>query len=362
MNSGAPKSLAFTEDDPRWKAVTTRDASADGGFVYAVKTTGIYCRPSCPSRAPNRQNVGFFTTPAEAEAAGFRACLRCRPGGRSAAELNAEIVARACRAIEGAEAPSRLDALATAVGMSPHHLHRQFKAIVGVTPHAYGAAHRAKRLRAELEDEKSSVTEAIYGAGYSSSSRFYENSDALLGMTPTAFRRGGARETIRFAVGQCSLGAVLVAATQKGVCAIMLGDDPEALLRDLQDRFPAADLIGGDGDFEALVARVVGLVEAPALGLDLPLDVRGTAFQQRVWQALRDIPAGATNSYREVAERIGQPSAVRAVAQACGANEIAVAIPCHRVVRLDGSISGYRWGVERKRALLSREGANGAVE
>jgi AraC family transcriptional regulator of adaptative response/methylated-DNA-[protein]-cysteine methyltransferase len=270
-------------------------------------------------------------------------------------EAVAAVVAEACRLIEDAEEPPKLDALAASVGMSPFYFHRQFKAITGLTPKAYGAAHRAKKVRAELADRKTSVTSAIYGAGFNSNSRFYESSNEVLGMTPTAYKQGGKDADIRFAVGQCSLGAILVARSKKGICAITLGDNPDELVRDLQDRFPNANLIGADRGFERLVARVVGFVEAPRIGLDLPLDVRGTAFQQRVWQALRGIPAGKTASYAEVARRIGKPKAVRAVAQACGANKIAVAIPCHRVVKNDGVLSGYRWGVERKRALIDKE-------
>jgi AraC family transcriptional regulator of adaptative response/methylated-DNA-[protein]-cysteine methyltransferase len=232
-----------------------------------------------------------------------------------------------------------------------------FRATTGVTPRAYAAAHRARRVRDELS-RSSTVTEAIYGAGFNSSGRFYATSSEVLGMTPSDFRAGGSGTAIRFAVGECSLGSILVAATDRGVCAILLGDAPEPLVRDLQDRFPRARLIGGDRDFEQLVARVVGLVEAPALGLDLPLDVRGTAFQQRVWRALRAIPAGSTATYTQIAERLGAARAVRAVARACAANAIAVAIPCHRVVRSDGGLSGYRWGVARKRALLAREAAS----
>jgi AraC family transcriptional regulator of adaptative response/methylated-DNA-[protein]-cysteine methyltransferase len=270
-------------------------------------------------------------------------------------EAVAAVVAEACRRIEDAEEPPKLDALAASAGMSPFYFHRQFKAITGLTPKAYGAADRAKKVRAELADGKTSVTSAIYGAGFNSNSRFYESSNEVLGMTPTAYKQGGKDADIRFAVGQCSLGAILVARSKKGICAITLGDNPDELVRDLQDRFPNANLIGADRGFERLVARVVGFVEAPRIGLDLPLDVRGTAFQQRVWQALRGIPAGKTASYAEVARRIGKPKAVRAVAQACGANKIAVAIPCHRVVKNDGVLSGYRWGVERKRALLEKE-------
>lgn len=344
-----------TECDPRWQSVLNRDAAADGTFVYAVKTTGIYCRPSCPSRTAKPSNVSFYAAPADAEAAGYRACQRCHPNGQSLAEANIAIVAQACRLIEAAEELPKLDDLAVSVGMSPFYFHRQFKAITGLTPKAYGTAHRSKRMRAELGDAGTSVTSAIYGAGFNSNSRFYETSNEVLGMTPTTYKNGGKDADIRFAIGECSLGAILVACSDKGVCAITMGDDANALARDLQDRFPNANLIGGDDYFENLVAQVVGFVEAPQIGLNLPLDVRGTAFQQRVWQALREIPAGTTASYTDIAKRIGAPKAVRAVAQACGANKIAVAIPCHRVVRNDGALSGYRWGVERKRALLDKE-------
>lgn len=348
MNAAAPS----IDQDPRWRALTRRDPAA--GFFYAVRTTGVYCRPSCPARTPNPRNVSFHATAEAARAAGFRPCLRCRPDEPPPAERRAALVARACRAIEAAESAPSLAALAREAGLSPHHFHRLFKAVAGLTPRDYAAAHRAGRLRRAL-DAGGTVTEAIQDAGYSSSSRFYESSDALLGMTPTAFRAGGPQLEIAFAVGQSSLGAVLVARSDKGVCAILLGDDPDALVRDLQDRFPRARLVGGDQGFEALVARVVGLVEAPRLGADLPLDVRGTAFQRRVWQALQAIPPGRTASYAEIARAIGAPGSVRAVAGACAANPIAVAIPCHRVVRSDGGLSGYRWGVERKQSLLARE-------
>ena len=348
---------AATELDPRWAAVVARDRRADGTFYYSVETTGVYCRPSCPSRRASPKNVRFHQTTADAERAGFRPCRRCKPDQPPLEQVHAATIARICRVIETAEEPPRLAALAERAGLSPYHFHRVFKAVTGVTPRAYAAAQRTVRVRRELETRGKSVTEAIYDAGFSSGGRFYATSDQLLGMTPTDYRAGGADLVIRFAVGECSLGSILVAQSAKGVCAILLGDDPEGLVRDLQDRFPRATLVGGDTAFESTVARVIGLVDAPARGLDLPLDVRGTAFQHRVWQALRDIPAGSTATYTEIADRIGAPNAARAVAQACGANPLAVAIPCHRVVRTDGSLSGYRWGVDRKRRLLEKEGA-----
>jgi AraC family transcriptional regulator of adaptative response/methylated-DNA-[protein]-cysteine methyltransferase len=343
-------------DEDRWRAVKRRDPAFDGQFLFAVRTTGIYCRPSCASRPAKRENVMFFSTGAEAEKAGYRACKRCRPDKLGAPDPQVEAVKRACAKIEQAEEAPKLAELAAGAGLSPYHFHRVFKAITGVTPKAYAAETRARRAADRLRTAET-VTEAIYDSGFNSSSRFYENTDARLGMTPGAVRRGGAGAVIRFAVGQASLGAVLVAATTKGVCAILLGDDPETLVRDLQDRFPRAEFEGGDPEFERMVAEVVGLVEAPGQRLDLPLDIRGTAFQQRVWAALSAIPPGKTATYKEIALAIGQPKAVRAVAQACGANPLAIAIPCHRVVRSDGELSGYRWGVERKRKLIDREAA-----
>lgn len=345
---------SFGSDELRWAAVSKRDRAADGQFFYSVRTTGVYCRPSCAARLARRDNVAFHASTADAERAGFRPCKRCKPDQPALVEQYAAKVADACRLIENSDETPNLDALAQAAGLSRYHFHRIFKAITGVTPKTYAAAHRGERVRQRLMSS-SSVTQAIYDGGFNSNGRFYAQSTQLLGMTPTDFREHGVNRIIRFAVGQCSLGAILVAATDQGVCAILLGDDPEELVRDLQDRFDRAQLIGGDAQFEKLVAKVVGFVEAPAIGLDLPLDVRGTAFQQRVWQALREIPAGSTISYTAMAQRIGSPRAVRAVAQACAANAIAVAIPCHRVVRNDGNLSGYRWGVERKRKLLERE-------
>ncbi|MDC0661044.1 bifunctional DNA-binding transcriptional regulator/O6-methylguanine-DNA methyltransferase Ada [Marinobacter sp. SS21] len=340
-----------TIHDPRWGQVLARDGRADGQFFYGVKTTGVYCRPSCPSRRANPDNVEFFDDALAAQRAGYRACRRCRP---EALTGPGERIAELCRYIESAETAPSLQELAERAGLSRYHLQRLFKAQTGLSPAAYARGHRARRLQDALR-QSDSVTAAAYDAGYESSSRFYADSSQWLGMTPSRFRQGGHQATIRFVVGQCALGAILVASSERGVCAISLGDEPESLVTQLQDRFANAELVGGDAEFERLVARVVGLVESPGLGLELPLDIRGTAFQQRVWQALQAIPAGTTASYSEIAERIGQPSAVRAVAGACAANTLAVAIPCHRVVRSDGSLSGYRWGIERKRALLKRE-------
>lgn len=343
-----------TEEDPRWAAIVARDPKADELFVYGVKTTGVYCRPSSASRLPRPQNIQFFDTPAQAEAAGYRASKRASGDQTQLAAHHAQLVAEACRHIEQADTPPSLNTLALHAGLSPFHFHRVFKAVTGLTPKGYASAQRTRRVREGLKGQHS-VTDALYDAGFNSNSRFYESADQLLGMKPSDYKAGGTNSEILFAVGQCSLGAILVAQSRRGVCAILLGDDPDTLVRDLQDQFPKADLVGADRDFEQTVAQVVGFIEAPAIGLDLPLDLRGTAFQQRVWQALRDIPLGSTASYAQIAARIGAPKSFRAVAQACGANCLAVAIPCHRVVRSNGELSGYRWGVERKRRLLARE-------
>jgi AraC family transcriptional regulator of adaptative response/methylated-DNA-[protein]-cysteine methyltransferase len=354
LNQTRDATFLSTVQDPRWARIVARDRGADGAFWFSVRTTGVYCRPSCPSRTANPQNVRIHETLAEAKASGCRPCKRCNPDGLSVEAENAALIAKACRLIEQSEQEPSLPELAETAALSPGYFHRLFKAMTGLTPKAYGAAHRADRVRDGLDTART-VTQAIYEAGFNSSGRFYEQANDILGMTPSRFRSGGSNEEIRFAVGQSSLGAILVASSRNGVVCILLGDDADALVRALQDRFPRAAIIGGDKDYEALVARVVGFVERPALGLDLPLDIRGTAFQQRVWRALRDVRTGETVSYTDIARRIGAPRSVRAVAGACAANNIALAIPCHRVVRHDGALSGYAWGIERKRVLIERE-------
>ncbi len=342
-------------DDARWRAVMRRDRAAEGRFVYSVRTTGVYCRPTCAARRALRANVEFYQTPADAERAGFRACKRCKPNEIVSRTEYASAVALACQRIADAADSPDLEALARAANMSRSHFHRVFRSLTGLTPKAYANAHRAQRVRAALSHSPT-VTSAMYGAGFNSSGRFYSTSPKLLGMKPTQYRAGGSGASIRFAVGECSLGSILVAATEVGICAIALGDDADGLLRDLQDRFPKADLIGGDKAFERMVAKVIRFVERPSREFKLPLHVQGTAFQQRVWQKLCEIPCGQTWTYSQLARDLGEPKANRAVAHACAANPIAVAIPCHRVVRIDGSLSGYRWGIERKAKLLKAEG------
>lgn len=344
-------------NDPRWAAVRARDANADSTFVYAVKTTGVYCLPSCPSRRAKPENVLFFDTADAAIAAGFRACQRCKPEQPALASQHNDIVVDLCRFIVSAEQEPTLANLSERAGISSYHMHRLFKRITGLTPKAYAQAHRMQRVRNKLT-HNNKVTDAIYDAGYNSNSRFYAESNQLLGMAPMQYRAGGNNTEIYFAIGECSLGAILVAQSERGICAIALGDDPTLLLNELQQQFSTAKLVGGDKDYETVVAKVIGFVEHPTATFDLPLDIRGTVFQQRVWQALQTITPGKTASYSELAQRIGSPKAVRAVASACAANVLAVAIPCHRVVRNNGELSGYRWGVERKRTLLEREAAH----
>lgn len=353
-NTAVSRMHRYETDDACWNAVVSKDAAADGHFFYAVKTTGIYCRPTCSSRLPHRENVVFFKTCDAAQSGGFRACERCQPHIGPLADRHVQAVRRACELIERSLEIPDLKMLARNVGVSPYHFHRIFKRIAGLTPKAYAQGYRARQMRKKLINS-TTVTEAIYEAGYNSNSRFYAEAESLLGMRPSRFKKGGIGETIRFAIAECAMGAILVAASAKGVCAIFLGDEPDILLRNLQDQFSRATLVGGDSDFEKTVASVIGLVEDPQACVDLPLDVRGTVFQQRVWAALQAIPAGTTATYTDIARELGIPKAVRAVAQACAANKLAVVIPCHRVLRRDGNLAGYRWGVERKRRLLERE-------
>lgn len=349
----APHAPGRFDEEAAWRAVVARETDFDGALYYAVKTTGIYCRPSCPARKPNRANVVFFSSAADAARAGYRPCKRCKPD-EAVVPVWSQRIEQACRLMETAETPMPLTALADAVGLSPHHFHRQFKRALGITPKAYAAALQQARVRTALRRGQT-VTDALYEAGFSSSGRFYSDATATLGMTPRAVRRGGAAERLIFATAPCALGHVLVAASPKGVCAILLGDSADDLARELRTLFPRAALDEGDAAFAKTMAAVVTLVDAPSRESRLPLDIRGTAFQRRVWEALRKIPPGETRSYGALAEAIGAPRAVRAVASACAANTLAVAVPCHRVVRRDGSLSGYRWGQDRKRALLDRE-------
>lgn len=345
----------FTDDEARWKAVLARDPTADRRFVYAVSTTGVYCRPTCPSRRPKRSNIRFFGDGASAERAGFRACRRCRPGTPDA---QSEAVRRACDLIERSEKPPGLAELAEAAGLSPYHFHRIFRRTLGVTPKEYAAMQRSQRLQRDLAGG-APVAEAIYGAGFGSGSRVYEHADATLGMTPAAYRRGGEGMLIRHAVVPSELGPVIVAATGRGVCMIEFGDTEEELAERLKARFPKARLEPADDTLRAWVAAVADYVRVPSRGLRLPVDMLGTAFQQRVWKALAELPVGTTVDYSELAARIGSPKAVRAVAGACAANPVALAVPCHRVIGRDGSLTGYRWGTGRKRALIEGEKATG---
>lgn len=351
-NAALPDTAQLAEQ--RWQAVVRRDALADGEFVYAVRTTGVYCRPSCPSRAAKRENVTFYETGDLAIAAGYRPCKRCQPDAPSQQQTRSVLVRQACQAIElSASAPS-LAQLAQHAGMSPYHFQRVFKAVAGLSPKAYHKALQARRVATSLQSAPS-VTEALYDAGFNSAGRFYEAAPALLGMPPGSYRKGGAGEHIRQAVVPCTLGWLIVAATRKGVCAIEFGESAEALEDRIRARFPQAQFEPADAGFQRWIARVLDYIEQPRGVLDLPLDVQGTVFQRRVWQALQAIPAGETSTYSEIAACIGQPSAFRAVAHACAENAVAVAIPCHRAVRADGSLAGYRWGLVRKAELLKRE-------
>ncbi|MBP1738461.1 MAG: bifunctional transcriptional regulator/O6-methylguanine-DNA methyltransferase [Deltaproteobacteria bacterium] len=342
-------------DHDRWEALTNRDSLTWGEFVYGVLTTGVYCRPHCASRLPNRENVRFFETSIEAEKAGFRPCKRCKPESTDWRQPRTRAVLEACRMIAEADEPLSLKALAQGVGLSPFHFQRLFKRIVGVTPKQYIMEKRSNRLRAHLR-RGSTITEVMYDAGFASSSRFYEKATTTLGMKPSVYKNGAQGVRIRFAIVPCFLGLVLVASTGQGLCAIDFGDTAEALKGSLRRRFPKAEFQNPDPQFAAMIAQVLAFLENPDYSrLGLPLDVQGTAFQRRVWLALQEIPPGDTVSYAGIASRIGKPNAARAVATACAANPVAVAIPCHRVVRGNGQLGGYRWGLERKRVLLKRE-------
>src|SRR6266566_2139154 len=344
-----------------WAAVLAHEAAQDGRFFYSVKTTGVYCRPGCASRQPRRQNVAFHETTAAAEAAGFRPCKRCRPNEGSQADRHIAAIGRACALIRASDTLPSLAELADAAGISPYHFHRVFKQITGATPREWGKAHRLGRFADRL-DAGEGIAEAAYGAGFGASSRAYEAAPNGLGMTPGARRHGGRGETIRFTTVETGLGWALVAATERGICMTALGDERAPLEAELRRRFPAALIWPADAKLTAWAEQIVRFITRPDAQPDLPLDIRGTAFQAQVWRALQKIPPGRTASYSEIAAALGRPSAIRAVAQACANNKLAVLVPCHRVVRSDGDLAGYRWGIERKRALIAREREAAAAE
>jgi AraC family transcriptional regulator, regulatory protein of adaptative response / methylated-DNA-[protein]-cysteine methyltransferase len=345
----------FLTDNDKWQALGQHNRQANGAFFYGVLTTGVYCRPTCSSRLPKRENVRFFMTSDEAERAGFRPCKRCHPNSTDCQDPQILVILRACKMIEEAEPAPKLKEMASQVGLSSFHFHRLFKKIVGVTPKQYAMESRLNRARSHLQQDLT-VTEAIYNSGFGASSRFYEKSTAALGMRPSDYRNGAHDIHIHYTVVPSYLGWVVVAATEKGICAITIGDTPQEVEEDLYRRFPRATFKDPDPSFEGITAKVLAFLEAPhSRSVELPLDIQGTAFQQRVWLALQEIPPGSTASYAEIATRIGKPTAARAVARACAANPVAVAIPCHRVVRSDGKYGGYRWGIVRKRNLLERE-------
>ncbi|MCC6614744.1 MAG: bifunctional DNA-binding transcriptional regulator/O6-methylguanine-DNA methyltransferase Ada [Anaerolineae bacterium] len=356
MNDQAVQTPPTLNDELRWQATIQRDTRYDGAFVVAVKTTGIYCRPSCPAIKPKRQNVTFYMLSEAAEAAGFRACKRCRPQTCPPVDPQVAMVHQACRQIEQHEAIPSLSELAESIHVSPYHLQRTFKSMMGITPHQYANARRTGTLKALLKEGKP-VTDALYEAGYGSSSRLYAQSDAQLGMSPSIYRKGGEGMDIRYTIQPCALGRALVAVTERGVCAVYLSDDDRVMTDALRAEFPAAQLAADSLEVCEWVGQVLEQLNGWAPHPDLPFDLQATAFQQRVWQALREIPLGETRTYQEIAVSLGTPNGARAVAKACADNRIAVLIPCHRVIRSDGSLAGYRWGIERKEKLLARERA-----
>lgn len=343
------------DEERFWQAVLEREAALDGAFVYAVRSTGVYCRPICPSRRPRRDQVLFFARPAAAEQAGFRACLRCRPGQPAAPDAHEDLVARACRLIEASpEQPPTLDELGAAVGLSPQHFQRIFKRAMGITPRQYADARRLERLKARLR-QGDTVTTALYEAGYGSSSRLYDQAPEQLGMTPATYQRGGAGAQISYALADSPLGRLMVAATARGVCFVSLGDDDAALAGALRDEFPAAEIRRDDDVLDEWVGAILRHLRGEQRQIGLPLDVRATAFQRRVWQALQAIPYGETRTYRQLAVELGQPGAARAVGRACATNPVSLVVPCHRAIGEDGGLRGYRWGLARKQALLEHE-------
>lgn len=348
-----PKSEFPVPTDPRWTAVLARDAASDGAFVYAVRSTRVYCRPSCPSKRPRRENVSFFPRPDAAEAAGYRACRRCKPDGVIPSEL--DVIEGLCRAMErDADAPASLDVLATRAGLAPHRLQRAFKRVTGITPRQYQDAVRMRALRARLR-EGHEITRALFDSGMSSTSRLYERAPQQLGMTPAAYRRGAPGMRVAFTVVDSPLGKLCVAATARGICMVSLGSGETELERALTREFPGAERVRDDAALTPWVRVILKHLRGEEPHLELPLDVRATAFQRRVWQALQKIPYGSTRTYSAVAKAIGAPTAVRAVARACATNPASLVIPCHRVIREDGGLGGYRWGLERKRRLLEQE-------
>jgi len=348
------KTSRFITEKEKWQAVQRRNSAAADFFFYAVRTTGIFCRPGCSSRLPRPENVEYFGSYEEAEKAGYRPCKRCAPQHPAANSEILQKIVQICRHIEESAIPPKLNELAAMAHLSEYHFHRLFKKMVGVTPKQYAATQRARRFRTHLLEENS-VTEAIYSAGFSSSSGAYDKGRDQLAMQPRQYKNGGAGILIRYGVTSCSLGQVIVAATERGICAILFGDEDNSLRHQVQEQFPKATLVQAGPDFQQLLAEVVRVVDTPDSNCHLPLDIQGTAFQQRVWSILREIKPGETLTYSEVAMRMGTPRAVRAVAGACGANKLAVAIPCHRVIGKNGSLTGYRWGLERKEQLLKKE-------